>query len=132
MRGRPDAFRDQDPARASDVGRTPRRVDRGRRDPALRVGLELGPLLPADPRLRRAQLRGVDDAGRDGPGHPANPDRLAGHRADLLRLGAGWNQMGFNAYGFNLPPLKERFDRLDEGAEAIVRLLSQTTTTFAG
>jgi len=29
-------------------------------------------------------------------------------------------------------PLRERFDRFDEGVEAIVGLLSQTTTTFAG
>src|SRR2546426_7382539 len=29
-------------------------------------------------------------------------------------------------------PLRERFDLFDEGVEAIVRLLSQTTTTFAG
>ena len=30
-----------------------------------------------------------------------------------------------DAYGIDLPPLKERFDRFDEGVEAIVGLLSQ-------
>jgi alkanesulfonate monooxygenase SsuD/methylene tetrahydromethanopterin reductase-like flavin-dependent oxidoreductase (luciferase family) len=40
--------------------------------------------------------------------------------------------MECDAYGIDLPPLRERFDRLDEGVEAIVGLLSQTTTTFAG
>ena len=31
-----------------------------------------------------------------------------------------------------LPPLKERFDRFDEGVEAIVALLTQETTTYDG
>ena len=35
-----------------------------------------------------------------------------------LGLGAGWNQMECDAYGIDLPPLKERFDRFDEGVEA--------------
>jgi alkanesulfonate monooxygenase SsuD/methylene tetrahydromethanopterin reductase-like flavin-dependent oxidoreductase (luciferase family) len=49
-----------------------------------------------------------------------------------IGLGAGWNQMECDAYGIDLPPLRERFDRFDEGVEAIVRLLSDTTTTFEG
>jgi F420-dependent oxidoreductase-like protein len=49
-----------------------------------------------------------------------------------IGLGAGWNQMECDAYGIDLPPLRERFDRFDEGIEAIVRLLSHTTTTFEG
>ena len=49
-----------------------------------------------------------------------------------IGLGAGWNQMECDAYGIDLPPLRERFDRFDEGVEVIVRLLSDTTTTFDG
>src|SRR6478736_8571457 len=49
-----------------------------------------------------------------------------------LGLGAGWNQQECDAYGIDLPPLRERFDRFDEGVEAIIALLTQTTTTFAG
>src|SRR5262249_59377472 len=49
-----------------------------------------------------------------------------------LGLGAGWNQMECDAYGIDLPPLRERFDRFDEGVEAIVGLLSQETTTLNG
>jgi F420-dependent oxidoreductase-like protein len=49
-----------------------------------------------------------------------------------LGLGAGWNQQECDAYGIELPPLRERFDRFDEGVEAIVGLLSNTTTTFTG
>jgi alkanesulfonate monooxygenase SsuD/methylene tetrahydromethanopterin reductase-like flavin-dependent oxidoreductase (luciferase family) len=49
-----------------------------------------------------------------------------------LGLGAGWNQLECDAYGIDLPPLKERFDRFDEGVEAIACLLSLETTTLAG
>jgi F420-dependent oxidoreductase-like protein len=49
-----------------------------------------------------------------------------------IGLGAGWNQHECDAYGIELPPLRERFDRFDEGVEVIVRLLSDTTTTFDG
>jgi F420-dependent oxidoreductase-like protein len=49
-----------------------------------------------------------------------------------LGVGAGWNQMECDAYGIELPPMKERFDRFDEGVEAIVRLLSLEVTTFEG
>jgi F420-dependent oxidoreductase-like protein len=61
----------------------------------------------------------------------ATVDIISGGRLEL-GLGAGWNQMECDAYGIDLPPLKERFDRFDEGVEVIVRLLSQPTTTFAG
>ena len=50
----------------------------------------------------------------------------------ILGLGAGWNQEECDAYGIELPPLRERFDRFDEGTEAIVRLLSDTVTTYEG
>jgi F420-dependent oxidoreductase-like protein len=49
-----------------------------------------------------------------------------------LGVGAGWNQMECDAYGIELPPVRERLDRFDEGVEAIVALLSQTVTTFDG
>jgi alkanesulfonate monooxygenase SsuD/methylene tetrahydromethanopterin reductase-like flavin-dependent oxidoreductase (luciferase family) len=61
----------------------------------------------------------------------ATVDIISGGRLEL-GLGAGWNQMECDAYGIDLPPLRERFDRFDEGVEAIIRLLSQTTTTFGG
>ena len=61
----------------------------------------------------------------------ATVDIISGGRLEL-GLGAAWNQMECDAYGIDLPPLRERFDRFDEGVEAIVSLLSQTTTTFAG
>jgi F420-dependent oxidoreductase-like protein len=61
----------------------------------------------------------------------ATVDIISGGRLEL-GVGAGWNQMECDAYGIDLPPLRERFDRFDEGVEAVVRLLSQTTTTLEG
>jgi F420-dependent oxidoreductase-like protein len=61
----------------------------------------------------------------------ATVDIVSGGRLEI-GLGAGWNQEECDAYGIDLPPLRERFDRFDEGVEAIVRLLSDTTTTLDG
>jgi F420-dependent oxidoreductase-like protein len=61
----------------------------------------------------------------------ATTDIIADGRLEL-GLGAGWNQLECDAYGIELPPLKERFDRFDEGVEAIVALLTQETTTLNG
>jgi F420-dependent oxidoreductase-like protein len=61
----------------------------------------------------------------------ATVDVISGGRLEL-GLGAGWNQMECDAYGIPLPPLKERFDRFDEGVEAIVALLSETVATYPG
>jgi len=49
-----------------------------------------------------------------------------------LGVGAGWNQQECDAYGIELPPLKERFDRFDEGVEALVLLLSQEHSDLDG
>ncbi len=61
----------------------------------------------------------------------ATVDIISGGRLEL-GLGAGWNQMECDAYGIALPPLRERFDRFDEGIEAIIGLLTQETTTLQG
>jgi alkanesulfonate monooxygenase SsuD/methylene tetrahydromethanopterin reductase-like flavin-dependent oxidoreductase (luciferase family) len=50
----------------------------------------------------------------------------------ILGIGAAWNEMECNAYGMPLPPLKERFDRFDEGLEVITRLLSSTVANYSG
>jgi F420-dependent oxidoreductase-like protein len=49
-----------------------------------------------------------------------------------LGVGAGWNQQECDAYGIPLPPLRERFDRFDEGVEAMIGLLRDPVTTFKG
>jgi F420-dependent oxidoreductase-like protein len=49
-----------------------------------------------------------------------------------LGLGAGWNQDEADALGIDLPSLKERFDRFDEGVEVIRLLLSQEVSDYEG
>ncbi|HVW40314.1 MAG TPA: LLM class F420-dependent oxidoreductase [Amycolatopsis sp.] len=49
-----------------------------------------------------------------------------------IGVGAGWNQEECDAYGIELPPLRERFDQFDEGVQVIIGLLSQETATFDG
>ncbi|HTY71635.1 MAG TPA: TIGR03560 family F420-dependent LLM class oxidoreductase [Actinomycetes bacterium] len=61
----------------------------------------------------------------------ATVDIVSNGRLDI-GLGAGWNQLECDAYGIPLPPLKERFDRFDEGVQVIIGLLSQEYTDFAG
>ena len=61
----------------------------------------------------------------------ATLDHISGGRLEL-GLGAGWNQEEADAYGIELPPLRERFDRFDEGCEVIVSLLSEERSDFAG
>ena len=50
----------------------------------------------------------------------ATVDHISAGRL-ILGIGAAWNEMECTAYGFPLPPLKERFDRFDEGIEVITR-----------
>ncbi len=61
----------------------------------------------------------------------ASLDVISGGRLEL-GLGAGWNEEESNAYGIELPPLRERFDRLEEACEVIDALLTRETATFAG
>src|SRR5487761_259405 len=61
----------------------------------------------------------------------ATVDIMSGGRLEL-GIGAGWNQMECDAYGIALPPLKERFDRFDEGVEAMVMLLPEPVSNFPG
>ena len=50
----------------------------------------------------------------------------------IIGLGAGWNQEESDALGIELPPLKERFDRFEEGVAVIVELLTKDRASFAG
>ena len=45
-------------------------------------------------------------------------DRLSGGRLDL-GLGAGWNEYEHAMFGVPFPPLRERMDRLEQGARVI-------------
>jgi len=61
----------------------------------------------------------------------ATTDIISGGRLEL-GVGAGWNQLECDAYGIELPPLKERFDRFDEGVEAMIALLTEPVANFDG
>ncbi len=61
----------------------------------------------------------------------AQIDRLSGGRF-VLGIGIGWNKREHNAYGIPLPPIPERFERLEE-AIAIYRLVwGELPATFDG
>ena len=61
----------------------------------------------------------------------ATLDHISNGRFEL-GMGAGWNFMESDAYGIDLGPLRDRSDRLEEGMEVIVKLLTETTTTHKG
>jgi F420-dependent oxidoreductase-like protein len=61
----------------------------------------------------------------------ATTDIISDGRLEL-GVGAGWNQMECDAYGIELPPLKERFDRFDEGVQAMIALLTEPVANFEG
>lgn len=58
-------------------------------------------------------------------------DHLSGGRA-LLGLGAGWHIRDHAAFGFRLPPIGARLDRLDEQSRAIRALLDGREFTASG
>jgi F420-dependent oxidoreductase-like protein len=62
----------------------------------------------------------------------AQVDRMSGGRLEL-GLGAGWYEEEHTAYGVPFPPVKERFDRLEEQLEIITGLWSDTESfSFTG
>ena len=70
--------------------------------------------------------------------HPALLARMASAVDGLsegrlvLGVGAGWNEVEHEAYGIPLPPLKERFDRLEEGIAVIKALWTGGPVDFEG
>jgi F420-dependent oxidoreductase-like protein len=71
--------------------------------------------------------------------HPSQIARMAAAVDDLsggrftLGIGAGWQEREHTNYGLDLLPIKERFNRLEEGLEVINRLLkSECSIDFSG
>jgi alkanesulfonate monooxygenase SsuD/methylene tetrahydromethanopterin reductase-like flavin-dependent oxidoreductase (luciferase family) len=58
-------------------------------------------------------------------------DHISGGRVEL-GIGAGWNQGEHDAFGFDLPRMRERFDRFAEQVEIVYGLLSEGEFAFEG
>ncbi len=61
----------------------------------------------------------------------AQIDQLSGGRF-VMGVGAGWNEAEHQAYGINFPPVKERFDRLDEAIQVMQALWGPGPASFEG
>ena len=103
------------------------------RGPASRVG----PCSPPWPDVTRRLRLGVMVTGNPYR-HPAvlanmaaSLDVISGGRLEL-GIGAGWNVEESTAYGIDLPPLRERFDRLEEACAVLDLLLTRETASFDG
>ena len=61
----------------------------------------------------------------------ATTDHIAGGRL-TLGLGAGWMQAEHEGYGIDLPPARERIERLDEACQVMKLLWSEHRPSFEG
>jgi F420-dependent oxidoreductase-like protein len=58
-------------------------------------------------------------------------DRISGGRVEI-GMGAGWWEEEHRTHGFPFPPVRERFDRLEEQLEIVHRLLTEDVFSFVG
>jgi F420-dependent oxidoreductase-like protein len=58
-------------------------------------------------------------------------DVISGGRA-LFGLGAAWNDVEHEGYGFDFPPVRERMDRLDEALTIVRAMFTETRPSFEG
>src|SRR4051794_25131008 len=58
-------------------------------------------------------------------------DVISGGRA-IFGLGAAWNELEHNAYGYDFPPVRERMDRLDEALTIIRAMFTEEQPSFTG
>jgi F420-dependent oxidoreductase-like protein len=58
-------------------------------------------------------------------------DVISGGRA-VLGLGAAWNEEEHAAYGFRFPPLRERFERLEDALRIARAMFTQQESSVAG
>jgi F420-dependent oxidoreductase-like protein len=58
-------------------------------------------------------------------------DVISGGRA-FHGIGAGWFEEEHNAYGFAFPPLKERFERLEDHLQIVRAMFTEDQATVAG
>jgi F420-dependent oxidoreductase-like protein len=58
-------------------------------------------------------------------------DVISGGRA-MFGLGAAWNDVEHDGYGFEFPPLRERMDRLDEALTIVRKMFTEKRPSFEG
>jgi F420-dependent oxidoreductase-like protein len=58
-------------------------------------------------------------------------DIISGGRA-VLGIGAAWNDEESHAYGFDFPPLKERFERLEDALNIARRMFTGSSASYSG
>ena len=58
-------------------------------------------------------------------------DTISGGRA-ILGLGAAWNEVEHEGYGYDFPPIRERMDRLEEALTIIKAMFTEERPTFTG
>jgi len=58
-------------------------------------------------------------------------DTISGGRA-ILGLGAAWNDVEHEGYGFDFPTVRERMDRLEEALQIIKSMFTEDRPTFEG
>ena len=58
-------------------------------------------------------------------------DTISGGRA-ILGLGAAWNDVEHEGYGYEFPPVRERMDRLDEALQIIKAMFTEDRPSFHG
>ena len=58
-------------------------------------------------------------------------DVISGGRA-ILGIGAAWNEDEHRGYGFDFPPLRERFERLEDAVQICRAMFTQETPSFEG
>ena len=58
-------------------------------------------------------------------------DIISGGRA-VLGIGAAWFEAEHRAYGYDFPPLKERFERLEDALNITRMMFTQDVATYAG
>lgn len=61
----------------------------------------------------------------------AQVDLLSGGRF-TMGVGAGWNEPEHRAYGIHFPPVKERFERLEEAIQVMKALWTDSSATLQG
>ena len=70
--------------------------------------------------------------------HPAVLARMAAAIDQLsdgrfvLGVGAGWNQTEHDAYGIELPSIKDRMDNLEESLKVMTAMFTQESANFSG